>query len=105
MGKVPALTDGEVVVSENPAICLYLADRYSYGTLAPYIEEPIRGAYLRWMVFSTAVFEPAIYAADPDDPLQPAAGAGARERRFCGASMRRLRRGHGCWAAASPPPT
>ena len=57
-GKVPTLTDGEVVVSENPAIAIYLADRYSYGKLAPRIEDPDRGAYLKWMVFSTAVLDP-----------------------------------------------
>ncbi|HEX3888126.1 MAG TPA: glutathione S-transferase family protein [Phenylobacterium sp.] len=57
-GKVPTLTDGEVVVSENPAIGIYLADRYGYGTLAPRIDDPDRGAYLKWMVFSTAVVDP-----------------------------------------------
>jgi glutathione S-transferase len=57
-GKVPTLTDGDVVVSENPAIGIYLADRYGYGTLAPRIEEPERGPYLKWMVFSTAVVDP-----------------------------------------------
>jgi len=57
-GKVPTLTDGEVVVSENPAIAIYLADRYGYGTLAPRIEEPERGAYLKWMVYSSAVVDP-----------------------------------------------
>jgi glutathione S-transferase len=57
-GKVPTLTDGEVVVSENPAIAIYLADRYGYGTLAPKIDEPDRGPYLKWMVFSTAVVDP-----------------------------------------------
>ncbi|HEX3367188.1 glutathione S-transferase family protein [Phenylobacterium sp.] len=57
-GKVPTLTDGDVVVSENPAIAIYLADRYGYGTLAPKIEETDRGAYLKWMVFSTAVVDP-----------------------------------------------
>jgi glutathione S-transferase len=46
-GKVPTLTDGEVVVSENPAIAIYLADRYSYGRLAPKIDDPQRGAYLK----------------------------------------------------------
>jgi glutathione S-transferase len=61
MGKVPALKDGDVVVTEVPAINLYLADKYGYGTLAPRIEDPARGAYLRWSVFSTAVFEPAIW--------------------------------------------
>jgi glutathione S-transferase len=68
MGKVPALTDGAVVVTENPAICLYLADRYGYGRLAPLIEAPERGPYLRWMVFSTAVVEPAVYLHEPPDP-------------------------------------
>lgn len=57
-GKVPTLTDGEVVVSENPAIAIYLADRYSYGNLAPKIEDPDRGAYLKWMIYSTAVVDP-----------------------------------------------
>jgi len=57
-GKVPTLTDGKVVVSENPAIAIYLADRYSYGQLAPKIEDPDRGPYLKWMVFSTAVLDP-----------------------------------------------
>lgn len=57
-GKVPTLTDGEVVVSENPAIAIYLADRYSYGTLAPRIEDKDRGAYLKWMVYATAVVDP-----------------------------------------------
>ena len=57
-GKVPTLTDGDVVVSENPAIGIYLADRYGYGALAPRIDEPERGAYLKWMVFSTAVVDP-----------------------------------------------
>ena len=58
-GKVPALVDGETVVTEAPAICLYLADRYGYGALAPKVEEPDRGPYLKWMVWSTAVLEPA----------------------------------------------
>jgi glutathione S-transferase len=62
MGKVPAITDGLTVVTENPAICLYLADRYSPGVLAPAFDDPARGAYLRWAVFSTAVLEPAVYA-------------------------------------------
>jgi glutathione S-transferase len=57
-GKVPTLTDGELVVSENPAIAIYLADRYGYGTLAPKIDEADRGPYLKWMVFSTAVVDP-----------------------------------------------
>lgn len=59
-GKVPTITDGKVVVSENPAIGIYLADRYGYGTLAPKIEDPDRGPYLKWMVYSTAVVDPVV---------------------------------------------
>lgn len=79
MGKVPALTDGEVVVSENPAICLYLADRYGAGALAPAMDDPLRGPFLRWMVFSTAVFEPAVYIPDAPDPAE-AGGRGWGDR-------------------------
>jgi glutathione S-transferase len=60
-GKVPTLTDGDVVVSENPAIAIYLADRYSLGTLAPKLEDADRGAYLKWMVYATAVVDPVAY--------------------------------------------
>jgi glutathione S-transferase len=63
MGTVPTLVVGDVVVSENPAICIFLADRYGYGTLAPRIEDPDRGAYLKWMIYSTAVLEPALALA------------------------------------------
>jgi glutathione S-transferase len=80
MGKVPALTDGDVTVSENPAICIYLADRYSLSKLAPALDDVRRGLYLRWMVFSTAVFEPAIYL-DDDSDATAASGPGWGERK------------------------
>jgi len=80
MGKIPALRDGETIVSENPAIALLLANRYGYGTLAPGIEEVARGAYLRWMVFATAVLEPAIYNNEPQDRASASGrGWGRRE--------------------------
>ncbi|HEX3916392.1 MAG TPA: glutathione S-transferase family protein [Caulobacteraceae bacterium] len=58
-GWVPMIVDGETRVTETPAICLYLADRYGYGTLAPKLEDPARGPYTSWTVWSTAVLEPA----------------------------------------------
>jgi glutathione S-transferase len=61
MGKLPALTDDGVAVTETTAICLYLADRYGLGRLAPMPDDPRRAPYLRWAVFATAVLEPAIY--------------------------------------------
>ncbi len=70
MGKVPTLTVNGAVVTEAPAICLFLADRYSYGVLAPKVDSLERGAYLRWSVFAAAVVEPAmlLHARNVDLP-------------------------------------
>lgn len=62
MGKLPALTDGATVVTEAAAIALYLADRYSPGTLAPQLDDPNRGTYLRWSLFAPSVIEPGLMA-------------------------------------------
>ena len=62
MGKLPLLVDGDVVVTESAAIGLYLADRYGYGTLAPTVDDPARGAYLRWSLFAPSVIEPGSMA-------------------------------------------
>jgi glutathione S-transferase len=60
MGKVPALVDGGVRMCESAAICLYLADRYSPGELAPAIDDPRRGKFLYWLMYTPAVIEPAM---------------------------------------------
>ena len=62
MGKLPTLVDGDVVVTEAAAIALYLADRYAPGRLAPALDDPRRGTYLRWSFFTPAVIEPAVMA-------------------------------------------
>jgi glutathione S-transferase len=62
MGKIPILTDGDLVVTEAAAIGLYLADRYSLGKLAPAPDDAARAAYLRWSLFSPSVIEPAATA-------------------------------------------
>lgn len=60
MGKVPALADGEARFSDSAAICLYVADKIPKAKLAPAIDDPKRGAYLYWMLFSPGVIEPAM---------------------------------------------
>jgi glutathione S-transferase len=62
MGKLPVLTDGDAVVTEGAAINLYLADRYALGKLAPAVDDPRRGTYLRWSFFSPSVIEPGSMA-------------------------------------------
>ena len=51
MGKVPCLVDQGVIISEMAAIFIYLADKYSDKGLAPALDDPKRGAYLKWMFF------------------------------------------------------
>ena len=106
MGKVPTLRDGGVVVTESVAICLYLADRYGYGTLAPRVEDPARGTYLRWAVFAGTVLEPAIGYAAPETRPPPSRSAGATSTPRSGRARARARaRGRTFSASASAPPT
>lgn len=60
LGKVPAITHRGQVVTEQGAIYLYLGDLFSWGKLAPLPDDPLRGPYLRWIVFAGASFEPAL---------------------------------------------
>jgi glutathione S-transferase len=62
MGKLPVLTDGDAVITESAAIDLYLADRYALGKLAPALDDPRRGTYLRWSLFAPSVIEPGSMA-------------------------------------------
>ena len=64
MGKVPALMDeapnGTVYMADSSPICLYLADRYAPGRLAPPIDDPSRGTFLFWMGYTPGAIEPAM---------------------------------------------
>jgi glutathione S-transferase len=60
MGKVPALMHGDALITEQAAVYMYLADLYPETGLAPAIGDPLRGPYLRWMVFYGSCFEPAL---------------------------------------------
>jgi glutathione S-transferase len=71
MGKIPVLVDGDVVVTESAAIALYLADRYASGRLAPPLDDPRRGTYLRWSVFAPSVIEPGSMAKAGDWKFKP----------------------------------
>lgn len=60
MGKVPAIHHAGALVTEQPALFIYLADLYPAAKLAPALGDPLRGPYLRWLVFYGSCFEPAI---------------------------------------------
>lgn len=72
MGKVPAVKHGDVLITEQVAIFLYLADLYPEAELVPAIDDLQRGSYLRWMVFYASCFEPAIVdLAQKREPAPP----------------------------------
>jgi glutathione S-transferase len=60
MGKVPAIRHGDAVITEQVAIFIYLADLFPEAKLAPPIGDPLRGPYLRWLVYYAGCFEPAV---------------------------------------------
>jgi glutathione S-transferase len=60
MGKVPAILHGDALVTEQVAIYIYLADLYADAGLAPALNDPLRGPYLRWIAFYGSCFEPAV---------------------------------------------
>ena len=60
MGKVPAIRHGDVLVTEQVAIFIYLPDAFPQAGLAPPIGDTLRGPYLRWLVYYGSCFEPAV---------------------------------------------
>lgn len=58
MGKVPALKHGDVVITETPAICAYLADVFADKGLAPQSNEE-KARYYRWLFFAAGPVEQA----------------------------------------------
>jgi len=72
MGKVPAIRHGDALVTEQGAVFIYLADLYPEAGLAPGIGDPLRGPYLRWMVYYGSCFEPALIdRSQKRDPAPP----------------------------------
>jgi glutathione S-transferase len=74
MGQAPVLTfPGGETLTESAAILMRLAELHPQARLAPGVDDPRRGAYLRWMSFvSAAIYahywvkdDPARLVADP----------------------------------------
>jgi glutathione S-transferase len=79
MGKVPTILHNGALVAEQPAVFMYLADLYPEARLAPCIGDPLRGPYLRWLVYYGSSFEPAIIdrsqKREPAPPMASPYGA------------------------------
>jgi glutathione S-transferase len=62
MGKVPAIRYGETVITETPAICMWLAEQFPQMQMMPAEGTPARGLYYRWMFFAAGPLESALTA-------------------------------------------
>ena len=52
MGKVPALTHGDTILTETAASLTWLAERYPEKALIPEAGSDARGDYYRWLCFA-----------------------------------------------------
>ncbi len=60
LGKVPAIHHRGALITEQVAIFIYLADLFPQAALAPALDDPRRGPYLRWLVYYAACLEPGL---------------------------------------------
>jgi glutathione S-transferase len=78
MGKVPAIRHNGKVVTENAAICAYLADAFPEAGLAP--EPSERADYYRWLFFAAGPLEYAVtnnaFGMKPPPDREAAVGYG-----------------------------
>lgn len=70
-GKLPALVDGDLVLTESVAIVLYLAEKYSERGLIP---ESIgqRAEFFRWLLFTTTELEQPLWRITRHTSIYPA---------------------------------
>lgn len=84
MGKVPTLVDGDNVITETAAICVYLADKFIEKGLAPALNSPQRAIYYRWFFFTAGPIEAAFTAHMTglvlDEEQQKMSGFGSLKR-------------------------
>ena len=59
-GKLPALVDGDLVLTESIAIVLYLAEKYPDKGLVP-TDVRERAEFYRWLLFTTTELEQPIW--------------------------------------------
>src|SRR4030081_41135 len=71
-GKIPALVDGDLVLTESVAIVLYLADKYPDKKLVP--SDPEQRAQLnRWLLFTATELEQPLWRITRHTNLYPEA--------------------------------
>ena len=60
-GKVPTLVDGNLVITESAAICLYIGDKFRESRLVPQIGTAERAECYRWISFPISELEQPLW--------------------------------------------
>ncbi|MEM7080889.1 MAG: glutathione S-transferase family protein [Pseudomonadota bacterium] len=90
MRKIPALVDGEVIVTEAAAICAYLADKFADRGLAPPVTSALRGSYYRYLFYPGTTLEPMFTLAQLDSGALSPQSVGWGDRARCLASIEEM---------------
>ena len=61
LGQVPSLVDGDLVLIESAAICLYLAERDPQKTLLPADDARARAYYYQWIFYAMETVAPVVH--------------------------------------------
>lgn len=60
MGRVPAVTDGEVTIFESGAIVQYILTKYGEGRFQPGADSPHFPDYLQWLHYAEGMLMPPV---------------------------------------------
>lgn len=55
-GRIPTLADGDLLIFESAAICLYLCDQHPETHLIPKVGDPNRARFYQWLFILTQRF-------------------------------------------------
>lgn len=70
-GRVPVLVDGDLVLSESVAICLYLADKFADRDLIPTPGTAQRAIHDQWLLFCATELEQPLWQIRRHTALYP----------------------------------
>jgi len=59
-GRIPTLSDGNTVIFESAAICLYLCEQNPQAGLMPPAGSPERALFYQWLFYLTATLQPEL---------------------------------------------
>ena len=60
-GKLPALVDGNLILTESAAICIYIADKFPAAKLAPAHASNDRAKFHQWCFFALSELEQPLW--------------------------------------------